>query len=170
MTPHQDAGGELDRPSGIREPGSPCGTARVVAAAAGEVWLEPEQTASCGGCVAAAACGAGGIGTLAHRLEPRRFAVADPIGLRVGDRVLVAFGEASLITAASVTYAIPLSMSLGMASAAQAVTGLDGVTLLAALAGLGLGFGLMALIAARMEGHGTLKPRIVGRIQSASDC
>jgi sigma-E factor negative regulatory protein RseC len=137
----------------------------VVAVNAGQVWLEPEQTSSCGGCVSAAACGGKGIGTLANRLEARRFLVADPIGLRVGDRVLVTFGDQTLIKAASVTYAIPLVVSLGLAAAAQAFMEMDGFTLAAALVGLGLGFGLMRVIGARMAAQGMLAPRILRRFE-----
>jgi sigma-E factor negative regulatory protein RseC len=140
------------------------GIARVVAATGGQIWLEPEQTSSCGGCVSAAACGGKGLGTLANRLEARRFVLADPIGLREGDRVIVAFAGDSLIRAASVTYAIPLVASLGLAAAAQALAGQDGPTLLAAVVGLALGFGLMRLAAARMESQGRLAPRIVRRL------
>jgi sigma-E factor negative regulatory protein RseC len=140
------------------------GAARVVAADAGQVWLEPEQTSSCGGCASAAACGGKGIGTLANRLEARRFVLADPIGLRAGDRVLVSFGDRALVKAASVTYVIPLVFSLALAAIAQALMERDSLTLVAALLGLGIGFGSMRLLGARMAARGTLTPRIVRRL------
>ena len=69
------------------------GIARVVHVEDGIAWLEPEQTTSCGSCASAAACGAGatGIGTVARRLEQRRFALGDAAmpALRVGERIVV---------------------------------------------------------------------------------
>ena len=38
------------------------GIAHVVAVEGNRVWLEPEQTGSCGGCAASGVCGAKGMG------------------------------------------------------------------------------------------------------------
>jgi sigma-E factor negative regulatory protein RseC len=71
------------------------GIAHVVAVEGDRVWLEPEpeQTSSCGGCGSASLCGAKGIGTLASRLEKRRFQISNREGLAVGDRVVVGVRE-----------------------------------------------------------------------------
>jgi sigma-E factor negative regulatory protein RseC len=145
------------------------GMARVVSVASGRVWLEPEQTSSCGNCASSSACGANGIGTLANRLEARRFALVDTLGLGVGDRVAVAYGEQALLKAASLAYAIPLISSLLFAVTAQAIAETDSLTLLAAVVGLGLGFGLMKAIAARMVARGALTPRIIRRLESTQN-
>lgn len=140
--------------------------ARVVAIDAGQVWLEPMQTGSCGGCASAAACGTKGIGTLASRLEARRFAIAGSFSLRVGDAVEVAFGNRNLIRAAAVAYVLPLGSALLAAGLAQARFGSDGWTMLAALGGLFGGFFAMRPVASRLEAGGALRARIVRRHQT----
>ena len=137
--------------------------ARVVAVEAGRVWLEPMQTGSCGSCASAALCGSKGIGSLANRLEARRFAIRDTSGLALGDTVEVAFGAQNLVKAASVAYALPLLSALICAAIMQAQVGRDGVTMLGALSGMALGFALTKLMARRMERSGALSARIVRR-------
>lgn len=127
-------------------------------------WLEPEQTGSCGGCASAATCGAKGIGTLANRLEARRFAVINEAGLCVGERVVVAFGQRTLVGAAALAYVLPLVAALLAAVVAQEIAGQDSLTLLATVFGLIVGFGLMKLVAARLTVRGVLTPRIVRRL------
>lgn len=137
--------------------------ARVVAVDADKVWLEPIQTGSCGGCASAAMCGSKGIGTLANRLEARRFPVSGRFGLRVGEQVEVVFGEKNLVKAAAIAYAIPLLFALLTAAIVQAQLGRDGATMLGAIFGLATGFAVMKAISARLEARGTLQARIVRR-------
>lgn len=136
--------------------------ARVVAVEPGRVWLEPLQTGSCGACASAALCGDKGIGTLASRLEQRRFAVAAPPGLRVGDTVEVAVAERTLVKAAAIAYAVPLVGGLGAALVVQAQTASDGLTLLATLLGMAAGFAVTRRLAARLEARGALRAHLAG--------
>jgi sigma-E factor negative regulatory protein RseC len=135
--------------------------ARVVAIDVDQVWLEPLQTGSCGGCASAALCGTKGIGTLANRLEARRFAVRGKFALSVGDSVEVAFGNRNLVKAAAVAYAIPLLSALVCAGLIQYQAGQDGLTVLGALLGMLCGFIAMKFVASRLEADGTLQARIV---------
>jgi len=137
--------------------------ARVVAVEPGQVWLEPMQTGSCGGCASAAACGSKGIGTIANRLEARRFAVPGHFALQVGDEVEVAFGNRNLVRAAAVAYVVPLLSALGCAGVAQSLAGQDGLTLLGTVFGLLAGFVAMKFVARRLEAGGALQARIVRR-------
>jgi len=139
--------------------------ARVVSLDAGQAWLEPMQTGSCGSCASAALCGSKGIGSLSNRLEARRFAVKGVAGLQVGDTVEVAFAGQSLIKGAAIAYAIPLLSALVLASLVQAQLGSDGWTLLGALGGMAVGFALMKIMARRLEAEGALNARIVRRNQ-----
>lgn len=153
-----------------REPASldeTAALARVVAVDADRVWLEPIQGTSCGGCASAAMCGSKGIGTIANRLEARRFPVSGRFGLRVGEEVEVAFGDKNLVKAAAIAYLIPLLFALVAAMIAQSQLGRDGATMLAALAGLAAGFGVMKLLSARLEARGDLQARIVRRHDQA---
>lgn len=164
---------------GTRE-GSPQleGIARVVAVVGAVAWLEPEQTGSCGGCAGAARCGAKGIGTLASRLEGRRFPLANTSGLGaglgaglcVGERVVVGVPEDALVKASLTAYALPLLTMFAAGGLAQAAEGRDGVTLAASVAGLALGLGLARVLARRLAAGGQIAPRLLRRAGSPSAC
>jgi len=121
------------------------GFARVVAIEGNLARLEPEQGTTCGGCASAAMCGDKGIGTLANRLELRRFALPNDFSLAVGDRVVLGVQRQSFIAASALAYVLPLAISLLCAVLAQWQAGSDGLTLLAALAGLVGGFVVVRL-------------------------
>ena len=75
------------------------GVARVIAVEPDQVWLEPEQSGSCGGC-ASSGCGAKGLGTVASYRAARRFSLRGHGELRVGDRILVGVRGDALLRAA----------------------------------------------------------------------
>lgn len=145
------------------------GFARVVAIEGGIARLEPEQQGGCGGCASASICNDKGIGTLASRLEARRFALPNHLSLAVGDRVVLGVEAQSLVLASAVAYLIPLAVSLACAILSQWHFGSDGLTLLAALAGLLPGFLIMKRVAASHTDadHGY---RIVRRAEPAEHC
>ncbi|WP_041656217.1 SoxR reducing system RseC family protein [Azoarcus sp. KH32C] len=146
------------------------GTARVVAIREGIAWLEPEQGGSCGGCASAATCGSKGIGTLASRLEARRFPLAGAAGLAVGERVVVGVREDALVKASLTAYAIPLVTMFAVGALAQAIAGRDAVTVVASLAGLTIGLGLSRVLARLLAARGEVTPRLVRRIANPLDC
>ena len=141
--------------------------ARVVALDAGQAWLEPLQTGSCGACASAAICGKKGIGSLASRLEARRFAVPGLAQLRVGDTVEIAFAGNRVLAGAAIAYAIPLASGLAAAILAQRQGAGDALTLLTMLVGLAIGFGLSRQAARRLEARGELQASIVRRLAPA---
>lgn len=119
------------------------GVARVVAIEGNLMRLEPEQSSTCGGCSSADMCGAKGIGTLASRLETRRFALPNDLSLAVGDRVVLGVQRRSLVAASALAYVLPLALSLVCAALAQWQAGSDGITFAAAMTGLIGGFAVM---------------------------
>lgn len=142
------------------------GFARVLAVADDAIWLEPEQTTSCGGCAAAARCGGGasGLGTVASRLEARRFRVAASsaaFALRPGDRVVIGIGQRSLVKAALLTYGLPLLFAIAAGSVAHGLYGDDLATLLGMSAGLAGGLLAAFLGARRLARRGELQPRLL---------
>lgn len=146
------------------------GVARVVALEAGLAWLEPEQTSSCGGCSAAGLCGAKGIGTLASRLEARRFPLPNDADLAVGERVIVGISERALLKASATAYGLPLIAALGAAGVAQWLAGSDAITMATMVAGLGLGL-IGARWGARWLGaRGQLSPRYLRRAGPGAAC
>jgi sigma-E factor negative regulatory protein RseC len=146
------------------------GIAHVVAVDGEKAWLEPEQTGSCGSCAASGACGAKGIGTVASRLESRRFQIENSAGLRVGERVVVGIRENTLIKASIVAYAMPLATMFGAGIAAQWAKGEDGITMIAMVAGLLLGIGLMKLGAGHLSNRGELVPHYLRRARPGETC
>lgn len=146
------------------------GLARVVAVDAGRVWLEPEQHGGCGGCASASVCGAKGLGTLANRLEARRFVLENESGLQVGDRVVLGVREDALIKAAATAYVVPLAISLVSAGVAQWLAGSDAMTLLAAVGGLVVGAVVLRLGGNRLAARGTIVPHLIRRVGGGEKC
>lgn len=157
---------------GMSGDGSPLveGAARVVAVDHGVAWLEPEQTGSCGGCASAALCGSKGLGTLASRLEARRFPLPAGAGLHIGDRVIVGVREDALVKASMTAYALPLATSFAAGMLAQAVAHSDGITVAACALGLAIGLVLARLLARRLAARGEIAPRLLRRAGPAPAC
>ena len=146
------------------------GIAQVVAVEGNMAWLIPESGSSCGGCSSAAACGSKGIGTIASRLEARRFQLVNDAGLRIGERVVVGISEHAVLRASVTAYVIPLATLLSAGALAQSVAGSDAVTMAAMLAGLVFGLWLARLRAARMMARGDLAPRFLRRASMSETC
>lgn len=139
------------------------GTARVVRVEGNVVWLEPEQGASCGSCASAQACGSKGMGSLAQRLEMRRFPLENEAGLVRGERVVVGVQETALVNAALLAYGVPLATMLAVAATAQWIATTQALVPLAAAAGLAAGLGIAHVGARRFDARGGLSPRLLRR-------
>jgi sigma-E factor negative regulatory protein RseC len=146
------------------------GFAHVVRVEGDVAWLEPEQTTSCGGCASAQLCGSKGIGSVASRLEARRFQIDNGMDLAVGERIVVGVNDGALIKASLTVYAIPLATTLTAGCVAQWAAGRDGVTMAAMAAGLGLGLLLARFGAARLSARGELAPRVLRRAAPDETC
>jgi sigma-E factor negative regulatory protein RseC len=146
------------------------GIASVVAVDGSVVWLEPEQTGSCGSCASSGVCGAKGIGTVASRIEERRFPLTNHPGLKVGDRVVVGVREDTLVKASMTVYALPLATMFAAGFLAQWSFGSDGTTMAATFAGLGLGFAIARLRARRISAHGQMEPQFLRRASIGESC
>jgi sigma-E factor negative regulatory protein RseC len=135
----------------------------------GLAWFEPEQTTSCGHCASAGQCGAKGIGTLASRVELRRFRLDDAIGLGlgVGERVVVGVDERSLLRASLTAYALPLLAALAIGALVQALFASDLATLMSMASGLAVGLLAAGRVARRLAARGELEPRFLRRAQTA---
>jgi sigma-E factor negative regulatory protein RseC len=146
------------------------GMAHVVAVNGTVAWLEPEQTGSCGSCAASGSCGAKGIGTMASRLEFRRFQIENESNLAVGERVVVGIPNNALIKAALTAYAIPLATLLLAGALAQWRFGSDLVTMAAMVGGLAVGLGFSRVSAGRLLMQGDLAPRFLRRARPGETC
>jgi sigma-E factor negative regulatory protein RseC len=152
------------------------GIARVVRVTDEQLWLEPEQTTSCGHCASSASCGieareAAGIGTVTSRLQERRFVVDNPgAGYREGDRLVVGVSEGSLLKASLTAYGLPLVFALTAGSVTQAMYGEDLATMVGMVGGLLLGFVAARFNAHRLAAKGDLVPRILRRARHDETC
>jgi sigma-E factor negative regulatory protein RseC len=154
------------------------GIARVVSIDGGVAWFEPEQTTSCGHCASSAACGAGssatgsgaGIGSIARRIEFRRFALDNTNDLHVGDRVVVGVDDRSLIKASLTAYVIPLFTSLSAGGFVQGAYGSDLLTMAAMATGLFGGMLIARIVARTLTRRGELAPRFLRRAAPGETC
>ena len=146
------------------------GIAHVVALDGNKVWLVPEQTGSCGGCAASGSCGAKGIGTIASRLDARRFQMDNEANLVVGERVVIGIRENALIKASITAYAIPVATLLTSGALAQWKFGSDLITMGAMVSGLVLGLLLSRIGAGRLLMQGDLAPRFIRRAKPGETC
>lgn len=154
------------------------GIARVVRVTGDQVWLEPEQTTSCGHCASSASCGASareaaGIGTVTSRLQARRFMLDNPegsSGFQEGERVVVGVSERALLSASLTAYGVPLLFALTAGSVIQAVYGEDLTTMLGMAGGLFLGLLVARLNARRLAARGDLAPRFLRRARPDETC
>ncbi|CAK0755527.1 sigma-E factor negative regulatory protein RseC [Gammaproteobacteria bacterium] len=143
------------------------GFAHVVAVDGAVAWLEPEATTSCSGCAASLACETPGIGTLASRVRARRFPLANHENFVVGERIVVGVRENTLVSASLTVYALPMVTMLGAGITAQWAVGRDGITLVASLVGLLLGFGIAHLRARHLIAKGSMDLSFIRRADGA---
>lgn len=154
------------------------GIARVVRISGEQVWLEPEQTTSCGHCASSASCGVKaneetvGIGSLASRLQSRRFVLDSPtsLGFVEGERLVVGVSEKALLKASITAYGLPLFFALVSASVVQSLYGEDAKTILGMLGGLAVGLLAARLGARRLAAQGELAPRFLRRAMPGETC
>lgn len=154
------------------------GIARVVAMADNTLWLEPEQTTSCGHCSASASCATGtreaaGMGTVTSRLQARRFRMDVPGGageFRVGDRLVVGVSEKALLSGSMTAYGLPLLTALVAGSVTQALYGDDAATMIGMVGGLAVGLLGAGVIARMLGARGDLAPRFLRRARADETC
>jgi len=144
------------------------GFAHVVAVNGAVAWLEPEVTTSCSSCASSLACGSPGIGTLANRVKARRFSLTNTEDFIVGERIIVGVRENTLVKASITVYALPLVTMLGAGIVAQWAAGRDGITLVASIVGLLLGFGIARLSANHLMARGNMNLSFIRRADEAS--
>ncbi|MCK6437977.1 SoxR reducing system RseC family protein [Rivihabitans pingtungensis] len=153
------------------------GIARVVRVDGQQLWLEPEQTTSCGHCASSASCSAhsqeaAGMGTVASRLQARRFMITAPAAdaYHEGERLVVGIGEQALLRAALTAYGLPLAGALLGGALCQGLYGEDLISMLGMAGGLAAGLLAARLRAGRLAARGELSPRVLRRARPDETC
>lgn len=139
------------------------GFARVVAVESSRVWLEPEQTASCGTCSSVGLCSIGKDALTARKLAARRFQLPGDLGLKVGERVVVGVRDDTLVKGAMTAYGVPLLTILAGGIAGQEWGHSDGLAALGAAVGLAVGLIVARILANNLSARGMLTPRFLRR-------
>ncbi|MEN8169593.1 MAG: SoxR reducing system RseC family protein [Pseudomonadota bacterium] len=116
-------------------------SALVVATEGEDAWVETSRRSSCGSCEAKG-CGTGTLSQVLGR-RSQRLRVKNPIAAVAGERVVLGISESALIKGSLAVYLVPLLalMSgglLGELMASQLMMQGEGITILFALASLGL--------------------------------
>ena len=122
-------------------------------------WLEVERKTACGLCGQTRGCGNKVWGKL-FRHQQGQFAASNPIQAGIGQSVIVAIDERSVMHAALLLYFLPIVAMLLMAALAQSLFATNAAALMGALAGLvGAWLWVKGFLAARP--HGFSRPEIV---------
>jgi sigma-E factor negative regulatory protein RseC len=121
-------------------------TARVAALDAdGYAWLETDRRTACDSCSVQQGCGSGVLSKMFSGRRTR-LRVANTLGARVNDQVLVGIDDRMLVRASLATYFMPLVWMLLGAIAGSMAGGIfeaidaEGASAVGGLAGLGIGF------------------------------
>lgn len=118
----------------------------VIRTEAGLAWVETQRKTACDSCSVRTGCGTGTLAKLLGRKSAPLQAL-NPLAAGVGEEVVVGIQEASLVRGSVVVYIVPLLTMFGLGlvgqalSASYGVADAEGMTVVGAVLGLGLGFG-----------------------------
>ncbi|ANB02894.1 SoxR reducing system RseC family protein [Ectothiorhodospira sp. BSL-9] len=140
--------------------------ARVIAVdEPGFAWVDTQRKTACGSCAVSSGCGTSVIAKLfsAKRTQVR---VIDPLGVKLGEEVMVGIEESALVRGSLAVYILPLITMLLAALAAQGLWSGAGElpVVFAGLLGLGGGLGLVALYTRRIRRDPRFQPVVVRRL------
>ncbi|MEW6764828.1 MAG: SoxR reducing system RseC family protein [Pseudomonadota bacterium] len=137
---------------------------RVVAIEAGRAWVESARESACGSCSSKGHCGTALFGdALTGVGQVSRVLAVDPIGVAVGDEVVLGLPEEGMLRASLLMYGMPISGLIGGLAVAQPLG--DGVALLVGVCALLGGLALIRPLAHRLIGHQT-QASILARVET----
>ncbi|MFN4263650.1 MAG: SoxR reducing system RseC family protein [Thioalkalivibrionaceae bacterium] len=133
------------------------------------LWVEPERRGACDGCSAQPACGVGLLDRWFSR-HPRRFRALDARKIaRVGDRVALSVAGEALVSAALLTYLLPLvALILAAIVGSQVLgpwlAGVTGVSMSASHEIAGVVFAFLGFFGALILGRWIGRGRLAGAL------
>jgi sigma-E factor negative regulatory protein RseC len=92
-----------------------------------------------------------------------RVQVSDPIGVKVGDAVVVGIAEGALIRASLLAYLLPLLFLIVAAYGVRTAGGAEGVSALVGILALCFGIWMAPGLAHRLSGQDEYRPRLLER-------
>lgn len=110
-------------------------------------WVQAVQSGSCEQCHGKG-CSSSKLGQL-FCSKPRQFQVDNPIDAQVGDEVVVAVVEGTVLRGIGLVYIMPLLLMLAGAALAQQINSTDLFAALGAVIGVVAGFGLAKWLSSR---------------------
>lgn len=144
-------------------------TATVTQVADGFAWVETQRQSVCGACAARKGCGTAVLANVLGQRQ-RRLRAINPIGARVGDRVVIGLAEGVILQASVVVYLVPLlAMMLGAGLVEMLGANLGGqrtevMTVVFGLLGMASGLLWVRAFARRVEGEERYQPTLVRRL------
>lgn len=141
----------------------------VIELSAAGAMVETSRAASCGTCSSQKSCGTSNLSQLLGS-KSSSFLVANPIGARVGEQVVIGLEESALLQSSLISYLIPLvclmagALLLGQFAPTDAPKDLYAV--LGAGVGLVLGFVALKWVSARAGEQKQFQPVILRRVFS----
>lgn len=134
-------------------------------------WVESGARSGCGGCAARQGCGTGALGQWLRR-RARAVPAVNPVGARVGERVVIGLAEEALLRGSLLVYLSPLLGMLGLGLLGERLAliwGGGGAEPLAMLGGLvGLVAGLVWARSRSASREGRFQPVVLRRLGSSS--
>jgi len=139
--------------------------ARVISTELGHAWVETQRRSTCGTCAANKGCGTSVIAKVVGNRRSRVRAI-DPLGVRLGDEVVVGIEESALVRGSLAVYTVPLLAMLVTAVLARWLWPAAGepLVVLAGLGGLAGGLLWLRLFAHRVSADRRYQPVILRRL------
>ncbi len=144
---------------------------RVIAIEAGFAWVESVRQGGCGSCASKGSCGSQLLGEAltpsASSQAANHVLAQDPLGVRVGDTVLLGIEEKGALRAAFLMYGLPLSGLMSGLLLAQPWGDLWAIA--AGVTGLGLALAVVWLLGRTSQRNAQkIQPMILARLDSAA--
>ncbi len=142
--------------------------ARVVAVESGYAWVESERRSGCSQCTSSGSCGVSSLDKL-FGARSQRMRLANPLGVRSGEDVVIGLSEKRLVAAAAAAYLLPLFAMIGAALLSDYYGQGQGVLALSSLVGLMAGLWLVKRRSGYRTALARFQPVILGR-RDAGEC
>ncbi|MBI3772687.1 MAG: SoxR reducing system RseC family protein [Gammaproteobacteria bacterium] len=148
---------------------------QVVSAEGEFAWIETYRKTACQSCSVNKGCGTGALSDyLGKRMD--KVKVLNPVGAKIGDKVVVGLQESALLRGSLAIYFVPLVLMIigALVGGAVAVNlgyvANDGVTAVAGLLGLALGFVWVRFFSSRIAADSRYQLLILRLDHEAGQC